>query len=137
MICPVCNVEMLIIEHKGVELDYCGHCRGVWFDRDELDYLLSFANADINSLEIRPLKKRASEKGEKKRRCPMCGKRMSKVMAGGDTSVVLDYCVKHGGLWFDGGELNEVIKHNVSQQEWGRVLGFVSELFPAGGAKED
>lgn len=33
-------------ERKGVEIDYCPSCRGVWLDRGELDKLLEHANRE-------------------------------------------------------------------------------------------
>lgn len=40
MQCPVCNVELLLSERQGVEIDYCPKCRGVWLDRGELDKII-------------------------------------------------------------------------------------------------
>ena len=41
MKCPVCdNVNLVMSERQGVEIDYCPHCRGVWLDRGELDKIL-------------------------------------------------------------------------------------------------
>ena len=40
MLCPVCNVELVMSERSGVEIDYCPKCRGVWLDRGELDKIL-------------------------------------------------------------------------------------------------
>ena len=41
MKCPVCkDVTLLKSEKKGVEIDYCPECRGIWLDRGELDKLL-------------------------------------------------------------------------------------------------
>jgi hypothetical protein len=40
MKCPVCNVDLLVNERQGVEIDYCPKCRGVWLDRGELDKLI-------------------------------------------------------------------------------------------------
>lgn len=41
MKCPVCTTtELLISERQGIEIDYCGQCRGVWLDRGELDKLI-------------------------------------------------------------------------------------------------
>ena len=34
--CPSCARPMRRDEHDGVKLDVCEHCRGVWFDHDEL-----------------------------------------------------------------------------------------------------
>lgn len=44
MKCPACPDTLLVMsERKGVEIDYCPHCRGVWLDRGELDKLLERA----------------------------------------------------------------------------------------------
>jgi Zn-finger nucleic acid-binding protein len=40
MLCPVCNVELLLADRQGIEIDYCPKCRGVWLDRGELDKLI-------------------------------------------------------------------------------------------------
>jgi uncharacterized protein len=40
MKCPVCDVDLLLAERQGVEIDYCPKCRGVWLDRGELDNLI-------------------------------------------------------------------------------------------------
>ncbi|KUO59370.1 hypothetical protein APF79_03165 [bacterium BRH_c32] len=41
MKCPNCSDSVLqISERKGVEIDYCPNCRGVWLDRGELDKII-------------------------------------------------------------------------------------------------
>lgn len=41
MKCPVCkDVTLLMSEKKGVEIDYCPECRGIWLDRGELEKLM-------------------------------------------------------------------------------------------------
>lgn len=41
MKCPHCKEPNLVMsERKGVEIDYCPDCRGVWLDRGELDKIL-------------------------------------------------------------------------------------------------
>ncbi len=41
MKCPVCKeINLLMSDRNGVEIDYCPECRGVWLDRGELDKLL-------------------------------------------------------------------------------------------------
>ena len=38
MKCPVCKTpDLLMSDRQGIEIDYCGTCRGVWLDRGELD----------------------------------------------------------------------------------------------------
>ena len=45
MKCPVCgNVDLVMSERQGVEIDYCPHCRGIWLDRGELDKIIERAS---------------------------------------------------------------------------------------------
>ncbi len=42
MKCPVCkDVTLLMSEKRGVEIDYCPECRGIWLDRGELEKLMN------------------------------------------------------------------------------------------------
>ena len=44
MQCPVCaNVQLVMSERSGIEIDYCPQCRGVWLDRGELDKIIERA----------------------------------------------------------------------------------------------
>ena len=46
MKCPTCpDTRLVMSERKGVEIDYCPSCRGIWLDRGELDKLLDRAEA--------------------------------------------------------------------------------------------
>ena len=51
MKCPTCECELRMSERKGVEIDYCPTCRGVWLDRGELDKLLEHASREQSSRE--------------------------------------------------------------------------------------
>lgn len=55
--CPSCGVRMESATHAGIRLDACRHCRGVWFDRHELEEIwrLEFNGA---------LARRGSETGD-------------------------------------------------------------------------
>lgn len=44
MICPKCHDQVLVVvDRDGIEVDYCGGCRGVWLDRGELEKLIARA----------------------------------------------------------------------------------------------
>lgn len=40
MKCPSCNVNLIMTDRSGIEIDYCPECRGVWLDRGELDKII-------------------------------------------------------------------------------------------------
>jgi len=47
MKCPVCEVELRMTERRGIEIDYCPKCRGVWLDRGELDKIVERSSEDL------------------------------------------------------------------------------------------
>jgi Zn-finger nucleic acid-binding protein len=47
MLCPSCQVSLVMSERQGVEIDYCPQCRGVWLDRGELDKIIERSAHDV------------------------------------------------------------------------------------------
>ena len=45
MKCPHDNVDLVMADRQGIEIDYCPTCRGVWLDRGELDKIIERASA--------------------------------------------------------------------------------------------
>ncbi len=135
MICPTCKSDMIVIEHKRTELDYCPKCHGVWFDSGELELFLESLNLEKPTQFINDLYKATEvESSEKKRRCPICGQKMGKVSIGQETGILTDVCRKGDGLWFDGGEVGQVIKRLVDKlpEKSGlhnHIVGFLGEVF--------
>ncbi|AFV01800.1 hypothetical protein UNSWDHB_1066 [Dehalobacter sp. UNSWDHB] len=54
MDCPVCHVNLQMTERKGVEIDYCPQCRGIWLDRGELDKIIEKSQSESSTQERRP-----------------------------------------------------------------------------------
>jgi len=52
MKCPLCNVDLVMSERQGVEIDYCPTCRGVWLDRGELDKIIEKSNASQQHIQM-------------------------------------------------------------------------------------
>lgn len=46
MNCPNCSTKLHMTERKGIEVDFCPDCRGVWLDKGELDKILEKNIAD-------------------------------------------------------------------------------------------
>ena len=48
MKCPIdTDIDLVITDRAGVEIDYCPRCRGVWLDRGELDKIIDRASAEL------------------------------------------------------------------------------------------
>jgi len=49
MKCPHCDVDLVMSERVGIEIDYCPKCRGVWLDRGELDKIIERSGVPASS----------------------------------------------------------------------------------------
>ena len=106
MDCPACREPMVVLELDEVEIDYCISCKGIWLDSGELELLLEDASerdAVFSSFQA------DSAAQEKSIKCPICSKRMHKVLCGKERKVRIDKCKKDHGIWFDEGELEQVV----------------------------
>jgi uncharacterized protein len=135
MICPTCKHTMVAVEYHNIELDYCNNCKGVWFDSGELDLLLksqsleepkAFFDGILNSPE--------ATSAETKRKCPICGREMKKTAIGEQSRILIDVCRDKHGLWFDGGEVTQLMKHLAGERpskhnSKGQVVSFLEEVF--------
>jgi Zn-finger nucleic acid-binding protein len=127
---------MIIVEHHRIEVDYCPQCGGVWFDASELELFLQAANlpeADISPEALLRLPEvKESPQG---RKCPVCRRRMRGV-AIGEPAIVIDVCKHRQGLWFDGGEVHQLLTQLAAKTPSGegasqRVFDFLGDTFKA------
>jgi len=132
MDCPKCKAPMMIVEYEGVELDYCAACEGVWFDRDELEQLFEGLGPEAGQMLPRDMAQLPeAQTQEKKRRCPVCRKRMRKALIGPRGDVLIDTCPSGDGLWFDSNEVAELAEE-VTQAlpaAAGRAISFMGRVF--------
>lgn len=131
MRCPVCKVDMIVVEHKNIELDHCEKCHGVWFDSGELELFLETKAGSQSSFSSLLAEARS---GEKKRRCPICGQKMKKTVISEMPKIIIDACPRGEGLWFDGGELKQAIANltaKLPEGVYSGVISFLGEAFEA------
>ena len=137
MKCPACSNLMIVVEHEKIELDYCVNCSGVWFDAGELDLLLETMQLEGNILSLDSILTSPEAKStEKKRRCPICGVKMKKATVGHEPEVLIDACQRGDGLWFDEGEVGQLItqisdKPSEESDSQGRIITFLGDVFRA------
>ena len=137
MICPVCKCDMIVVEYHNIELDYCTGCKGVWFDSGELELLLESHGLEKAKLFLDNIRDSSEAiSSEKKRKCPICGHKMKKTTIGEQPKLLIDVCTKEHGLWFDGGEVIQLIGHLAEEHPPKRdsseeIISFLKEVFEA------
>jgi len=98
---------MITLELAEVEIDYCTACDGIWLDVGELELLLADSE---QTKELLHSFKIDSNSTEKQRKCPICLKKMKKIIVGQTKPpLLIDKCPRGDGLWFDKGELHDIL----------------------------
>lgn len=112
--CPRCAGKMKLRTVRGVKIDLCEACAGIWLDTLELQDLLQGvpgAPAEGPPPEINPPETTG------KMSCPHCRLALVPFEYAGDSGIELDRCPKCQGLWLDAGEW-ETIERKVGVARW-------------------
>lgn len=109
--CPSCNQKLKEISFYGVRIDYCEHCKGIWFEKEELDRAKDLKQETINWLDVDLWDKTEKFKMSKKgRQCPECKLPLYEVNYD-DSGIKVDVCSICEGVWLDKGEFNKVMDY--------------------------
>ena len=127
MDCPVCKESaMVTLELNEVEIDYCTVCSGIWLDAGELELLLGEPEKTKKLLDSFKVD---TSSVEKIRKCPICDKKMQKIVVGSSAPVLLiDKCPKGDGLWFDKGELKDIFNRAQLDEE-NKIQTLLADMF--------
>ncbi|HCE45703.1 MAG TPA: hypothetical protein DET40_19345 [Lentisphaeria bacterium] len=126
MLCPACDTEMLILEFNRIEIDFCHLCGGVWLDEGELEMLLQPDNTGAMAVSGLMADLKKSDRPAGKRKCPVCRKTMNPVELSIEPVVEIDKCIYNHGLWFDKGELEQIMS---STGAAGKMSAFLNSVF--------
>ena len=50
MRCPKCGMELIGIDYKGIEVDKCSECGGIWLDAGELEAVSKLEKTGLDKL---------------------------------------------------------------------------------------
>ncbi|MHC4242951.1 MAG: TFIIB-type zinc ribbon-containing protein [Planctomycetota bacterium] len=126
MDCPVCKNAMITLELREVEIDYCTDCSGIWLDAGELELLLGEPEKAAHLLDSFKID---SKSLEKIRKCPICSKKMQKVIVGSSKpTLLIDKCRRADGLWFDKGELQDIFERAHLDQD-NKIQKLLTDMF--------
>jgi Zn-finger nucleic acid-binding protein len=129
MNCPACENAMVTLELADIEIDHCAHCGGIWLDKGELEFLMDSpqkARRLLDSFQEAPTA------SESPRRCPICEKKMTKIMVGtSKPPLLIDRCRRTDGIWLDKSELQEVLSRGEVDKD-NRIWGLLADMFGQG-----
>lgn len=106
-VCPACDVGLFMLRFRGIEVDYCDRCRGLWLDAGELEALAGpDASARWNAMVT-------GDADARVRLCPRCDQPLERVQVEG---LTLDRCRLGHGWWFDQGELPDLLASPIGEE---------------------
>ena len=120
MKCPKCGGEMQPVVQDSIEVDRCGQCGGLWFDRMELDKLRKVKGIAKN-IDTGDTKVGEQQNELVKIECPRCHTPMIRMVDLEQHHIWYEACTVCYGRWFDAGEFKDL------QQE--TVVDFFRDLF--------
>ena len=130
MKCPRCQAELEVEKHKGIEVDRCPGCKGIWLDHHELGHLedtVVEAGFAKGTMWMRSFGSDLS--------CPRCSESMSWFRYR-RFDLEIDHCPQEHGFWLDAGEERRVLdimeerksdlkRSHSAQQDWDKFLSNV------------
>ncbi len=50
MRCPKCGMDLIAVDYKGIEVDKCSDCEGIWLDAGELEAVSKLEKSGLDKL---------------------------------------------------------------------------------------
>lgn len=130
MKCVKCDKNLKKADYKGIQLDYCEECQGIWFDRGELRKVKDKEDEFIRWIDIDPWKNKDKfEISKSGKICPVCGVPLYIIGYDG-FPIWVDVCNVCYGIWLDKGEFDEIVaymKEKVEQETLSEYLKDIGE----------
>lgn len=110
--CPNCKKPLKQATFKGVRIEECENCKGLWFDKGELQAAKDNEDEYLRWLDIVIFEDKPNKYSDNtsKKYCPKCGINLqSKTFM--HSKVVIEACPQCKGVWLDNHEFEKIIKY--------------------------
>ena len=107
--CPRCQGPLGARRYAELALDECDRCGGIFVSPEAMNRIVTDRDLPTGLKVELPARPAVRETDVHYIHCPVCSSLMNRSAFGRISGVVVDVCRKHG-VWFDGGELSEVVR---------------------------
>ena len=136
-VCPKCDVPLLILHFKDIEIDFCNHCHGLWLDAGELEALMQQTGANTDDPLLKFQQQNGIQPNGRPHLCPRCDAPLHEIpveQTGSprltlEARLRLDKCPRGHGLWFDADELQQLLAMFPAESGAGKTIDYLNELF--------
>ena len=103
--CPTCRVDAHLVQLASITVDVCGHCAGLWLDKDEVAQLPeALSDEEMREAAQSTLAalrgSHATPRPAPYLACPVCARMMTRHNYLQVSGIMLDRCAEHG-TWLD------------------------------------
>jgi Zn-finger nucleic acid-binding protein len=110
MDCPNCEIPLKSIKIGNVSLDECSRCRGIWFDKKELEEAKDEIDPDLRWMDLRIWHQSPSfHVTDQSQDCPKCNTAKMQMITYQEPDVDVLYCPACEGTWLNAGDLEKII----------------------------
>jgi Zn-finger nucleic acid-binding protein len=134
MNCPRDGEKLFPVQYEGdVFVQECTKCKGTFLDRGELEKIEEAHEHDFRGALTRMpdivagAYERARQRAEGELSCPKCGSEMETREYAYCSQVMINKCVRCGGIWLDRGEV-EALEEFYEREREGARRGFLGSL---------
>ena len=96
---------MKSIEYKGIEIDRCTNCYGLWFDNFELEDIKKLSGSEV--IDMGDVDIGREQNAMDKAFCPNCLTLMTSETDEQQPHIQYERCPKCKGVYFDAGEFRD------------------------------
>lgn len=127
MECPIGDGELTFREIDGVTIHECPVCKGLFFEKGELEEATEAIEPDLDWVSFDLWKDPEQyQLAAASRHCPRDGAQMATVKYG-EPAVDIDVCPQCHGSWLDKGEFDKLIQSLESQLDAMSASDYVKE----------
>ena len=110
MDCPKCEILLTMRKIGSVSVDECPCCRGIWFDKEELEDAKDEIDPDFRWMDLRIWNRQPRFRvTAQPTDCPKCRKITMQLINYQEPDVDILYCPSCAGSWLDLDEFEKII----------------------------
>jgi Zn-finger nucleic acid-binding protein len=110
MDCPVCHKAMKPINAGDFTIDECPRCRGLWFDKGELEAFKDEVDPDLRFLDFKIWSPKALFNFyEEPLACPRCRSASMRTLKYLEPDLLVTLCPFCEGVWLNFGDFKDIV----------------------------
>lgn len=111
MDCPLCRTAMKTLNIGDVSIDECPGCRGLWFDRGELEQFKDQVDSDLHFLDFEIWNQKAVfNVNDEPLSCPRCRRVSMRVINFEEPNLDITFCAHCEGVWLNFGDFKDIVE---------------------------